>query len=348
MAASVYLFTGPEFGEKNDKIDSMKADFKKKFGEVDFYRYYASETAVDSVVSDLQSGSLFASATFSVLREAELVKKKDELEVLSNWISSPEADSGKVLVLVSDEYSVDPKLEKLVPPANKKVFWGLDESKKEEWIRNFLNKGAFGVSLGIDDGAVSLILDLVDGDTASLRSECSRFFLCFPSGHVVSADDVEKILAHNREESAFTLFEAMTEARLPPVKRLENALSILQKISRSSSKTSSPVSILAGLVSCFRKLAVWHSIHAGGAYLDDFELKKNGFTSKKMRAQYERASRIWTFGQASAIIALISSVDMEIRSSGSSFSDTNLFLLVYSIVMKNGASCVKYESSFEI
>ena len=67
-----------------------------------------------------------------------------------------------------------------------------------------------------------------------------------------------------------------------------------------------------------------------------------------MRAQYERASRIWTFGQASAIIALISSVDMEIRSSGSSFSDTHLFLLVYSIVMKNGASCAKYESSFEI
>ena len=347
MASSVYLFTGPEFGEKNDKIDSMKADFKKKFDEVDFYRYYASETTIDSVVSDLQSGSLFASATFSVLREAELLKKKDELEVLSNWISSPEADASKVLILVSDEYSVDSKLEKLVPPANKKVFWGLDENKKEEWIKNFLNKGAFGVSLGIDDSAVSLILDLVDGDTASLRSECSRFFLCFPSGHVISADDVEKILAHNREESAFTLFEAMTDLNSPPAKRLETSLSILQKISCSSSKNSSPVSLLAGLVSCFRKLSVWHTIHSGGAYLDDFELKKNGFTSKKMRAQYERASRIWTFGQTSAIIALISSVDMEIRTSGTSFSDTNLFLLVYSIIMKNGAPCVKYENSFE-
>ena len=32
MPASVYLFTGPEFGEKNDAIDSMKSDFKKKFG----------------------------------------------------------------------------------------------------------------------------------------------------------------------------------------------------------------------------------------------------------------------------------------------------------------------------
>ncbi len=347
MAASVYLFTGPEFGEKNDRIDSMKADFKKKYGEVDFYRYYASESSVDSVVSDLQSGSLFASATFSVLREAELVKKKEELESLSKWISSPEADSSKVLVLVSDEYSVDSKLEKLVPPENKKVFWGLDENRKEEWIRNFLKKGAFGVSLAVEDEAVSLILDLVDGDTASLRSECSRFFLCFPSGHVVTADDVEKILAHNREESAFTLFDAMSEVDNPPAKRLENALSILQKITRSSSKNSSPVAILAGLVSCFRRLSVWHTIHSGGAYVGEFDLKKNGFTSRKQRVQYERASRIWSFGQTSAIIALISATDMDIRTSGSSLGETNLFLLVYSIVMKNGAACVKYVPSYE-
>ncbi|MBR4629310.1 MAG: DNA polymerase III subunit delta [Treponema sp.] len=347
MPASVYLFTGPEFGEKNDAIDSMKSDFKKKFDEVDFYRYYASENSVDSVVSDLQSGSLFASATFAVLREAELIKKKDELESLSEWIEGAKDDSSKVLILVSDEYSVDAKLEKLIPSGNKKVFWGLDEDKKEAWIINFLKKGMYGISLGIEEAAVSLILDMVEGDTASLRSECSRFFLCFPSGYVISADDVEKILAHNREESAFTLFDAMAEINLPPVKRFENSLSILQKISLSNSKSSSPVSLLAGLVSCFRKLSLWHTIHSSGAYLGDFELKKNGFTSKKQRSQYERAARVWTFGQTAAIIALISAIDMEIRSSGTALQGTLLSLLVYSIVMKNGASCSKYETSVE-
>lgn len=345
MAASVYLFTGPEFGEKNDKIDSIKADLKKNLGDVEFYRWYASETSVEEVVAQLQSGSLFSSASCIVFRDAELIKKKDDLELLQKWITSS-SDSDNVLILVSDEISVDSKLDKLIPASNKKIFWGMTEDKKEEWLRNFFKKGDFGVSLGIEEDAVTLILEMINNDTASLRAECSRFFLCFPNGHILSVADVEKLLAHNREESAFTLFDAMLDANVAPAKRLENSLAILQKITLS--KNSSPVAVIAGLASCFRKLSLWQTIHAGGVYLDDFALKTKGFTSKKMRTQYETAARIWNPGQVASILALLSESDMEMRSSPVALQNTEFFMLVYEIVMRGGAPFSKYIDSFEI
>ena len=204
---------------------------------------------------------------------------------------------------------------------------------------NLFQKRKNGYSAESD--ALDSILELTENNTEALRTECDRFFLCFPKGHLITSDDVEQILAHNREESAFTLFDSMANPSESPSTRLENALSILQKILLT--KNNSPVMILAGLSSCFRKLELWHSIHAGGAYLDDFALKTKGFSSKTSRNQYARASRVWNFGQCAAILASIATCDTEIRSSGSVLQDTQLSVLIYEIVMKNGARSAKYE-----
>ena len=173
-----------------------------------------------------------------------------------------------------------------------------------------------------------------------MKSECSRFFLVFEKGHVVTEDDVDKLLAHNREENAFTLFNALCEISENAPKRLENALQILDKILLS--KASNSITLIAGLASCFRKLQVWHSIHAGNYNPD---LKSGGFTSKKQISQYTRAAQIWDFGQTSAITALVSKTDMEIRSGGQNVQKTLLSLLLYEIVMKGGAGLSSYEVS---
>lgn len=100
--------------------------------------------------------------------------------------------------------------------------------------------------------------------------------------------------------------------------------------------------LIAGLVSCFRKLSLWHSLHAGNAYVDDFTLKTNGFGGKTIRAQYSRAARVWTAGQCVAIIALLSKTDMDIRSSGTTFTESQLTVLLYEIILKRGASAAEY------
>lgn len=336
MAAPIYLYTGPEIGSRNEQVDSIKNSLVKKFGEADNYLLYASDSKIEDIIAKLQTESLFVPATCVVLREAELVKKKDEIELIASWLKS--AKDSSVLILVSDEISVDSKLDKLVPKENKQIFWAMDESRLSSWLQGYFRKNGYSV----EPEAVDSILELTENNTEALRAECNRFFLCFPKEHTITESDVEQILAHNREESAFSLFDSMANPSESPGARLEAALSILQKILLT--KNNSPVMILAGLASCFRRLELWHSIHAGGAYLDDFALKTKGFSSKSSRNQYSRASRVWSFGQCAAILASIAGADSEIRSTGQTMQENQLSLLLYEIIMKNGGRCAKYEA----
>ncbi len=336
MAAPIYLYTGPEIGSRNEQVDSVKNSLIKKFGEVDNFLLYASDSKIEDIIAKLQTESLFVPATCIVLREAELLKKKDEIELIASWLKG--AKDSSVLILVSDEISVDSKLDKLVPKENKQIFWAMDESRLSSWLQGYFRKNGYSV----EPEALDSILELTENNTEALRTECNRFFLCFPKDHLITESDVEQILAHNREESAFSLFDSMANLSESPSSRLEAALSILQKILLT--KNNSPVMILAGLASCFRRLELWHSIHAGGAYLDDFALKTKGFASKTARNQYSRASRVWSFGQCAAILASIASADSELRSTGQSLQETQLSMLLYEIIMKNGGRCAKYEA----
>lgn len=330
MAAPVYLYTGPEFGNRNDAVENLRKSLSKKFGTIDEHLFYLTETPFNQVLTILQSGTLFSDGIFVLCKGAELLKKKDDLEMLSSWIDSkPEENS--VLVLISDEVSVDAKLEKLVPASNKQKFWEMFDDKKVPWIKSFFSKSGYG----IEEEAAQLILDMVENNTQTLRNECSRFFLCFQTGHVITTNDVESILTHDREESAFTLFNYISDANSSAQKRFEGAVSILQKIRLS--KESSSVMIIAGLTSCFRKLFTWHKLCDGNGTPDDFTLKTNGFASKLMQKQYRNAAKIWTSGQATAILAILASTDMEIRSGGSVMEDILLQKMLYEIIIKKGA-----------
>lgn len=339
MSAPIYLYTGPEFGERNEQVEVVKQMQKKQFGDSDEYLLYASDTKIAEVVAKLQTESLFVPATCIVLREAELIKKKDEIELLSSWLKSVSSKPNKnqnssILILVSDEISVDAKISKLVPKENQKIFWELSGARLEDWLRNYFKRNG----LSIESSAIEEILDMIEGNTEAIKSECARFFVVFEKGHVVTEDDVDKLLAHNREENAFTLFNSLCEISDSASRRLENALQILDKILLA--KASNSITLIAGLASCFRKLQLWHSIHQGNPSPD---LKSNGFTSKKQISQYTRAAQIWGFSQTTAIAALVSKTDMDIRSGGQNVQKTLLSLLLYEIVVKGGAGLASYE-----
>ncbi len=336
MAAPLYLFTGPEAGERSDAVNELFRMYEKKLGTVELHRFYASETSIADVISLLMNGSLFASFRFVVLNNAEAVKKKEDIELISEWLASNDGNSA--LVLLSDEISVEKKLENLVPKENKKIFWELFQDKKESWVRSLFQHNGFRIT----DDAIEAVLELCENDTASLKRECGRFFVCFEKDHVISAGDVENLLSHNREENAFTLFDAMTE-QCPPAERLENSLDILQKIRLS--KESDAIKIIAGLTYSYRKLLTWISLAENGVY-DNFQLKIKGFGSKKMQDEYRRAARLWNKDDTAQILALLAKTDISLRSGGAAFEDTLLQMLVYSIVIKNGAPVEAYEDSF--
>ena len=334
----IYLFTGPEAGEKSDAIETLRQNAVKKNGALDEYKYYAAEVRIQDVVSQLQNVSLFSSALFVVLRNAELVKTKSDIELLAQWAKGGALESPNVLILVSDENGIDKKIEALVPSSHKKIFWEMFENRKPQWVQGFFRKNGFSVTAD----AVEQILDMVENNTEALKSECSRFFYCFPKDHTVTAEDVDKILSHNREENAFTLFEAMADSTRSPRQRFETSLEILQKIRLS--RDSNGVMIISGLTYCFRQLRTWHQLHAGGKNPLEKYLKAAGFSGKKNQQRYQSAAKVWSSGVTASIIALLASTDMDIRNGGQSMEDTNLTMLLYSIVIKNGLFPAEYSA----
>ena len=329
MSAPIYLYTGPEFGRRNEAVDTVKKSLKKKFGEIDEYLFYLLETPLSEVLTILSGGTLFTDATCIVCKNAELLKKKEDISQLTQWLEM--AEDSSVLILISDEVSVDSKLDKLVPDSNKKKFWEMFENEKLPWVKNYFRKNGFSIT----DDAAQQILDMVENNTEALKNECSRFFICFPENHEITADDVDSILIHNREESAFTLFNKISNYSQSPEKRLEAGLAILKKICLS--KDNSSVKIIAGLASCFRKLILWHNLNSDYS-CDEFTLKKNGFSSSLMQNQYRNAAKIWTVGQTTGILAILASTDMEIRSGGTVMEEILLQKMLYEIVIKKGAS----------
>lgn len=341
--SQLWLFTGPEFGERNDTIEQYRQKAKKQFGILDEHSFYASETPIAHIISILQNGSLFASARFIVVRNAENIKKKEDIDALANWINATDTQSSNNhldgsdawLFLVSDETSIDKKLENIVPKQNRKIFWELFDDQKTRWLKNWFSKEGFS----IDDDAIDAILDLVENNTESLRSECSRFSLCFDKGYHITVKDADTVLTHNRKESPFTLFAALCEHSRQPTERLILALGILQQIRYS--KESSGIQLIAALSYCFRRLKTWHLIH-DGMRPTDFDLKTKGFSSKKMQTQYAHAARVWTSRETVLCLSLLADTDMDIRSMGGLVEDTKLQQLLYALIIKRGRQLEVY------
>ncbi len=328
MAAkgNLYLLSGPEFGKRTDAINQIKNSLEKKFGEIDEHLFYLTETPFAHVMTLLQNGTLFSNGVLVLCKNAELLKKKEDLKMLTDWL--PIADESSVLILVSDEISVDAKLEKIIPPACRQKFWAMSDKDKKAWLIDFFKKNEYT----IENEAAQLILDLIENNTQTLRNECSRFFVCFPKGSTISADDVESILVHNREETVFTLFSEITNPSLTTQKRLEKGIEIMQKIRLS--KENDSIMIISGLSFCFRKLLTW--------YMDG----PSAIFGKTMQTQYSNAAKLWSEKQTAAILALLSETDMQIRSNsasnGTAIDDVLLQKLIYEIIVKKGAPASEY------
>lgn len=329
----LFVFTGTEEGEKKQAIGAVKKAAKKSAGgALEEWTFYASETAVADIVVLLRNESLFASARFVLLRSAELIKKKDDIEMLAEWArEAAGVQSLSTLILESSENGISKQLENLAPKENRRIFWEMFENKKEEWLRAFFAKAGYSAH----PDAIETILGMVENNTESLAAECSRFFLCFERGHVVTSDEAESLLSHNREESAFTLFEALTKAADAPHERLENALGILQKM--RATKDNAPQKILPALISCFRRVDDWRDFCAAHPAPSQLDFKIAGFSMKKAQVQYRNASRLWNRAQTADCLALLANADADTRSLPQDAHDALLQTLLYALVFKHGA-----------
>jgi DNA polymerase-3 subunit delta len=317
---SCRLFLGPEFGEKQDAINEIRRNLAAQFGApAEETSFYAGETPVSDMVSALWNGSLFANSRLFFIKNAEVLKKKDDLDLLASYMASPQNDT--TLILMSDTVSLDKTLEKAAG-GGKKVFWELFENKKAEWVANFFRREQFR----IDNGGINAILEMVENNTDSLRRECSRLMLFLGKDTVVGEAEVENWLAHTREESAFTLFSRIAQGDLT------RSVEILHTLLDAK---ESPVAILAALASCFRKVRDYAALTAAGVS-DEVEYKKIGVGTaySRVRKDYAAAGKRYGVSGAGACLSLTADFDMRIRSNGTGFEQILMDQYLYEIICK--------------
>ena len=324
-ASQAWLFLGPEIGEKQTAVDeirkklsigrSAKAPRKEPLsadGGLEETVYYAGETPVSVMVSVMQNGSLFADSRLFFIKSAEGIKKKEDIDLLSSYIASPAENT--FLILISEETSLARGLENSIPPANKRIFWELLDSRKSEWVNNFFRQEGYRISA---DG-IQTILELVENNTAALRQECSRLiiFLETPANRnggppektrEITAEDAEKWLSHTRQESAFTLFSRIAAGDFS--RSLESARVLL-------AAKESPPAIFAALASCFRKLISYLALKEEGIR-DEGEYRKIGVYAPGAKRDYAAAAARYNSTGAETCLALTAEYDFLIRSASS-------------------------------
>jgi len=305
-ASQAWLFLGPEIGEKQAAIDEIRKKLSPPSsqssheGGLEETVYYAGDTAITTIVSRLRNASLFASARLFLVKSAEEIKKKDDIDLLSSYLASPLNDAS--LILISDESKGIAKgLEKSIPPSNTRIFWELSDSRKYGWVRDFFRKERIKISPeGIDT-----ILELVENNTAALKQECSRLLLFIDREKEFTAEDAEKWLSHTREETTLTLFSRIAAGDFS---RSMESLRLLLAAKEAT------VPIFAALATDFRKLMSYLALKEKGI-TDNAEYKKIGVSAPAAKRDYAAAAGLYDSAGAEKCLALTIEYDMLLRSS---------------------------------
>lgn len=299
---SCYLFLGPELGEKKDAIGALRAKLKAVAGsDPEVTSFYAGENDVSEIVSFALNGSLFADARLVLVKNADQIKK-NEARAVCDYIEAP--CDNTVFILISDMTKIEPDIEKAVEKyfkPNKKIFWELFEEHKTRYVRRLFSEFGFQ----IEDDAVTLILELVENNTDSLRRECSKIavFLRDEGEKTITEEKIEKLLAHSKEETVFSLFTAICRGDFQRAAAVSHALLAAQ---------TAPQAMFGFLAPAFRKFRSYCALARAGND-SDFELKKAGITALGKK-DYGSARRIYGDTAPEIMLSLTAEYDIATRS----------------------------------
>lgn len=328
--ASVLLLLGPETGEKERFLDELRAEIEQSTGSVpETTTFYAFDTQIADLLSVLRNGALFAAHRIVVLKGAEEITKKGDIELLGEYIAHPAHEA--TLCLVADSPSIDKRLDKAVPPKAKRIFWELFDNQKRAWVTRYFREAGITISADASD----LLLEMVDNSTRELKRECEKLALFFGAGNAIGEQDVETFLYHSKEENVFTLFDRIAGGDFA------GSLEILQKVLLSGDANG--VSLLSGLLWQFRRL---HEIQSllGANYSGPEACLKAKVRGKRAQKTYLAAAGNYRAIEIEAIITLIARYDALVRAARSETQALLLELFLYYSVVRRGREPEPYRS----
>lgn len=325
----IYLYLGPEEGEKHAAIAEQRAALQSRVGgELEEYNLYAFDSSPADLVGILLNGSLFGSGIFVRYKSVEQLRRKDEIAPILRYAASPNENA--LLVLESSETRVHDDLGKAAGPSGRRIFWEMFEDQKQAWLSGYFRRH----KVAIDPEALELLLELVENNTLDLRHEADKL-IAF-AGERVGAEAVERYVYHAREENVFTLFDAIVE------RNLEHALDIAEKLLVQQDA----VQLIGGIARQIDRLLMFQEIRVGErddqrAFAELERLLHTGSGKPREIKKLARRSLLvssgrYPLGACRAMARLSADVDALFRSIPAELHRGLFQQYLYSLIVRNG------------
>ena len=327
----VYLFLGPETGEKGREVRALKEQFARdQGGNIESQVFYGFDDDLAAVLGDARNGSLFSQGRFLVFRAIEELRGSQDVVALEAYLRNP--PPATVLVLESDEASSSrssfmKKAASIIPKKAQKIFWEMFENQRQTWLISYIRENGGNIS----KPAAELILDLVSNNTEEMARECDKLLALHAGAGEITVDDVESYIFHSKEESPYTIFGYLAE------RNLGLALEALHTVLAQGEGQA--IGLFAGLIRQFRTFAAIKADNPRGEPADD-ALKAHGVVFKRAQAAFRTACRNYSAAEAGRILKLAGSYEFALREFRSGLHSHLLQLFFYQAVVNGGVGSI--------
>ena len=215
----VYLFEGEErylrrraIGELIRRaVDDAVRDFNVS-------RVDVSAESLDGALAIAEQLPMMSTKRVVILTAFEAVNDEVQLEVVRSYLTNPAPST--VLVFDTDGMDSRRSLTSVIRKGAKSIrFSRLKDDEASRWAREYATElnGAF------DKGASELLVGVVGNDLSRLVTETEKL-VAFADGRVISRADIERLVSHSREHTAFELTDAIIAGGRDRATRLVNRL----------------------------------------------------------------------------------------------------------------------------
>lgn len=286
-------------GEEDFFIDEIMAFAEKKIlseeeASFNLTVFYGKDVNWPDLINACRRYPMFAERQVVLLKEAQQMK---DIEKLESYIESPLVSTILVVAYKGKNLDGRGKLAKLLKKKgeiflSKKIY----EDKLPSWINDFvLSKG-----LGINSGALILLVDHIGNDLSRIVNEIDKLILNLGDRKKITEDDIEKYIGISKEYNIYELQNAYSK------KDLAKAIRIIQYFD-ANPKVAPVQLILPSLYGFFSKILSVHQMKDKS----ERALKPLFFFNPSLTAQVIQTLKNYSFSDLEKVILLLQDANLK-------------------------------------
>ncbi|MAY41814.1 MULTISPECIES: DNA polymerase III subunit delta [unclassified Neptuniibacter] len=252
----VYLITGDEPLISEECSDLVRINLQQQgFSEREVLHVDA-KFSWEYLLECANALSLFAEKKIIELRLGSQKLNKKSSEILQSYLANPSPDN--ILLITADKIDGNAKKSAWFKAVDKSgvvvEIWPVEAEQLPNWIR----QRAAQIELQLDEEAIQLLCDRIEGNLLAAKQELSKLSLLFPR-QVVTADDVIDSVSDSSRYDIYGLTDAALNGQAP------RCYKILQVLKQDGTE---PPIILWALSKELRTLAAIQQAQQNGQSFD--------------------------------------------------------------------------------